>query len=152
LIVADEFEQKNVNQLPILGASGFVMRLNQSGLEITQNVESVSSSYAELVLGKLLGRLVPQYIPDLPHPDCGSKSEIYLKLQNEISEASDISDLEDFFDSLNIAYKRDRVKRSLLGIYKEEAPDRIEYPVRIELFHSRRPRTFERASIRYMID
>jgi hypothetical protein len=152
LIVADELGQKNVNELPILGASGFVMRLDHNGLEISQNVGGVSATYAESIFGKLLGRLVPQYIPELPHPDCGSKSEIYLKLRNEISETSEISDLENFFDSLNISYERDRVKRSLLGMYKQEAPDRIEYPVRIELFHSRRPRTFERASIRYMID
>ncbi|MDC1231986.1 hypothetical protein N8076_01790 [Gammaproteobacteria bacterium] len=156
LIVEDEFEETNVNELPIIGASGFMMTISsESGTTVEQatNVHTDNLRSKKAVFGKFLNELVPKYQPELPHPDCGSKSEIYLKLKNEISEETELSDLESFFEDLGIRYERDRSKRSLLGVLKtEERSDRVEYPVRIELFHSRRPRTFERASIRYMID
>jgi len=145
----------NINDISLLAASGSVATFNADGPTFVESgVMSANSTNPRKIFSELLKRLFPDHTPSFPHPDCGLRSKVLLKLKEEINEESEISDIESFFESLNVRYERDRSKRTLSGVLKLDNQDvnRIDYPVKIEVFHTRRPRRFERAVITNIYD
>ena len=156
LEVPEEFSFKTLEDLRLLSASGFILTLTLSTGEIEfSEMESFQrAAYTRTRFNDFLGRFFGNYTPQMPHPDCGTKSRVLRKLAAEIDQSSTLSDLQQFFGDLGVRYERDRSRRRLIGIM-EPAPKEshgIDFPVKIELSYTRRPRRFESALIRNLID
>ena len=101
-----------------------------------------------------LNRFLQSYIPQMPHPECGTRGKVLRKLSAEIDQGSTLSDLEQFFRDLGVSYERDRSKRRLIGIMRPSAGEGhgIDFPVKIGLSYTRRPRRFDVALISNLND
>ena len=156
LEVPEEFSFKTLEDLRLLSASGFILTLTLSTGEIEfSEMESFQrAAYTRTRFNDFLGRFFGNYTPQMPHPDCGTKSRVLRKLAAEIDQSSTLSDLEQFFGDLGVSYERDRSRRRLIGIMEPSAKEShgIDFPVKIELSYTRRPRRFESALIRNLID
>ena len=156
LEVPEEFSFKTLEDLRLLSASGFILTLTLSTGEIEfSEMESFQrAAYTRTRFNDFLGRFFGNYTPQIPHPDCGTKSRVLRKLAAEIDQSSTLSDLEQFFGDLGVRYERDRSRRRLIGIMEPSPKEShgIDFPVKIELSYTRRPRRFESALIRNLID
>ena len=156
LEVPEEFSFKTLEDLRLLSASGFILTLTLSTGEIEfSEMESFQrAAYTRTRFNDFLGRFFGNYTPQMPHPDCGTKSRVLRKLAAEIDQSSTLSDLEQFFGDLGVRYERDRSRRRLIGIMEPSPKEShgIDFPVKIELSYTRRPRRFESALIRNLID
>tara|TARA_B100001057_G_scaffold411201_1_gene426695 strand:+ start:5685 stop:6836 length:1152 start_codon:yes stop_codon:yes gene_type:complete len=151
LEVPEDFSFKTLEGIRLLSASGFVLtlKLSTGEIELSEMNSFQRNAYTKTKFGDFLSQLFRTNVPLMPHPDCGTKSKVLRKLYTEIDESSTFSELEQFFRDLGVRYERDRSKRRLVGIMKpsEEESSEIDFPVRIELFYTRRPRRFDRALI-----
>ena len=156
LEVPEEFSFKTLEDLRLLSASGFILTLSLSTGEIEfSGMEPFQkAAYTRTRFNDFLGRFFGNYTPQMPHPDCGTKSRVLRKLAAEIDRSSTLSDLEQFFGDLGVSYERDRSRRRLIGIMEPNAKEShgIDFPVKIELSYTRRPRRFESALISSLID
>ena len=156
LEVPEEFSFKTLEDLRLLSASGFILTLTLSTGEIEfSEMESFQrAAYTRTRFNDFLGRFFGNYTPQMPHPDCGTKSRVLRKLAAEIDQSSTLSDLEQFFGDLGVRYERDRSRRRLIGIMEPSPKEShgIDFPVKIELSYTRRPRRFESALIRNLND
>ena len=156
LEVPEEFSFKTLEDLRLLSASGFILTLTLSTGEIEfSEMESFQrAAYTRTRFNDFLGRFFGNYTPQMPHPDCGTKSRVLRKLAAEIDQSSTLSDLQQFFGDLGVRYERDRSRRRLIGIMEPGPKEShgIDFPVKIELSYTRRPRRFESALIRNLND
>ena len=156
LEVPEKFSFKTLEDLRLVSASGFILTLTLSTGEIEfSEMESFQrAAYTRTSFNDFLGRFFGNYTPPVPHPDCGTKSRVLRKLAAEIDQSSTLSDLEQFFGDLGVSYERDRSRRRLIGIMEPSAKEGhgIDFPVKIELSYTRRPRRFESALVSNFID
>ena len=156
LEVPEKFSFKTLEDLRLDSASGFILTLTLSTGEIEfSEMESFQrAAYTRTRFNDFLGRLFGNYTPPMPHPDCGTKSRVLRKLAAEIDQSSTLSDLEQFFGDLGVSYERDRSRRRLIGTMEPSAKEGhgIDFPVKIELSYTRRPRRFESALVSNFID
>ena len=147
---------KTLKDVRLLSASGFVLtlKLSTGEIEISEIETFQKTAYTKIKFSDFLSQLWQSYFPQTPHPECGSRSEVLRKLFAEIDQDSTLSELEQFFRDLGVSFERDRSKRRLVGIMKPgaEESDRIDFPVRIELSYTRRPRRFDRALVSILRD
>ena len=156
LEVPEEFSFKTLEDLRLLSASGIILTLTLSTGEIEfSEMESFQrAAYTRTRFKAFLGRFFGNYTPQMPHPDCGTKSRVLRKLAAEIDQSSTLSDMKQFFGDLGVSYERDRSRRRLIGTMEPSAKEShgIDFPVKIELSYTRRPRRFESALISNLID
>lgn len=90
----------------------------------------------------------------MPHPECGTRSKVLRKLSAEIDQGSTLSELKQFFRDLGVSYERDRSKQRLIGIMRPSAGEGhgIDFPAKIELSYTLRPRRFDVALISNLND
>ena len=156
LEVPEKFSFKTLEDLRLVSASGFILTLTLSTgeIEFYEMEPFKRAAYTRTRFNDFLGRFLGNYTPAVPHPDCGTKSRVLRKLAAEIDQSSTLSDLEQFFGDLGVSYERDRSRRRLIGIMEPSAKEShgIDFPVKIELSYTRRPRRFESALISNFID
>ena len=130
------------------------MTLSTGEIEFSEMESFQRAAYTRTSFNDFLGRFFGNYTPPVPHPDCGTKSRVLRKLAAEIDQSSTLSDLEQFFGDLGVSYERDRSRRRLIGIMEPSAKEGhgIDFPVKIELSYTRRPRRFESALVSNFID
>lgn len=151
LEVPEGFSFKTLADIRFLSASGFTLTLKRSTgeIEISEMETFQKTAYTKIKFSVFLNRFLQSYIPQMPHPECGTRSKVLRKLSAEIDQDSTLSELEQFFRDLEVSYERDRSKRKLIGIMRPSAEEDhgIDFPVKIELSYTRRPRRFDRALI-----
>ena len=156
LEVPEEFSFKTLEDLRLLSASGFILTLSLSTgeIEFSEMEPFQRATYTRTRFNDFLGRFFGNYTPQMPHPDCGTKSRVLRKLAAEIDQSSTLSDMKQFFGDLGVSYERDRSRRRLIGTMEPSAKEShgIDFPVKIELSYTRRPRRFESALISNLID
>ena len=156
LEVPESFSFKTLADIRLLSASGFTLTLKRSTgeIEIAEMEAFQKTAYTKIKLSDFLNRFLQSYIPHMPHPECGTRSKVLRKLSAEIDQGSTLSELEQFFRDLGVSYERDRSKRKLTGIMRPSAGEdhKIDFPVKIELLYTRRPRRFDRALISNLRD
>ena len=151
LEVPEGFSFKALEDIRLLSASGFrlILKLSTMEMELLEMEPLRKAAYTKSKFGDFLSRFFRSHTPQMPHPECGTRSLVLRKLDAEINQNSTLSDLEEFFRDLGVKYERDRSKRRLIGIMRPSADEghRIDFPVKIELSYTRRPRRFERALV-----
>ena len=90
----------------------------------------------------------------MPHPECGTWKKVLRNLSAEFDQGSTFFELELFFRDLGVSYERDCSKRRLIGKMRPSAGEGhgIDFPVKIELPYTRRPRRFDVAPISNLND
>jgi hypothetical protein len=80
---------------------------------------------------------------------CSARSMILNRIDQSLDSESDLEEIENFFESLGITAKRDRVRRSYKAVYEPDfSINSIDSSVSIEIFYERgRPRTFSSATV-----
>ncbi len=130
------------------------LKRSTSEIEISEMETFQKTAHTKIEFGDFLNRFLQSYVPQLPYPECGTRSKVLRTLSAEIDQGSTLSELEQFVRDLGVSYERDRSRQRLIWIMRPSAGEGhgIDFLIKIEFSYTRRSRRFDRALISNLSD
>ena len=130
------------------------LKRSASEIEISEMETFQKTAYTEVEFGDFRNRFLQSYIPQMPYPECGTRSKVLRKLSAEIDQGPTLSESEQFVRDLGVSYERYRSRRRLIWMMRHSVGEGhgVDCPVKTEFSYTRRSRRFDRALISNLSD